>query len=1625
MAVGITSDKKLNYTAGLDIQEALKQAKILKKELAELGVGMAPNFKASQLALQDALKRSRLELQELKKAEQELKNTRAQSIADNAEITKKINENRLAQQQLTAAARAARTANVAVSGSYKEAQERLTALGKEIRNTTNGFNSQTPALKAKVKEYNELNTRLKAFDTQLGNHQRNVGNYGGALKGALGQLTALASGYIAIGAILQKSFTTSIKLDSITKSLEFTFGSADLAAQRMDVLRSTAERLGLEYISLADTYRSFAGAAKASNFPMEEADKIFNAVANAGAKLSLSSDEVKGSLLALQQMISKGNVQAEELRGQLGERLPGAFSIAARSMGVTEQELGKLLEKGEVLAADLLPKLADELNKTFGADQNQRIETLQSSVNRLENTFSAAVESGNIGSFFKAIVDGATTSVVFIEKLISKIRETSYDKAINNLQKYQAKNGNTPAPFLATKTGNILISEEAALEEIASRKQEKQLENRNKLMKIGQQLAHDIIIDNKVTAETIASLTREQQKLANIEQKRREAIKDKDQKSINQYNAALIQQKEIVKALEKEYAKPKKIISEAEQKKLDAAAKRIADRLAKDREKELAEAKKFQEEVGKIEEEQFKATLSAREKEEYEINKKYADLLSREQNTAMDILRIKEANAKALSLMNDKFNEEDKKLAKAAGDARFKAYKEDRDKYQELLASLAGYEEQRKNLVAKYAEQRAQLAADGKINEIAVLDQLEKAALGSLDDQNVKKLDAYKALYADVEGLSKAAVQKIAADGKSMLDKLVASGKISAELAKEIAEQLNKTTSVLGLRLPDDLIRLGSELRNLSGVVGGIDEQFGKVIGTIADVIGGVGDFGKQIQGLKKIKADDIFGQISSTIGLVTTGLRILSSVYDTVSGFFSGDTKIEASIIRYKKRVDDLTTSFDILKGRISDSIGDDLYANQIEQIQILTSKIETLNKAYFAEKGKKNADKGALQGYLDQIREAEQTIKEINANIAQGLIQTNFKDLASTFAESLVTAYERIGNAFRSAGDPIKEFDEAFDKMVQSAIKNSLKMQILEPVVARFTAALADYARANNNSVLGFDFEEWQRQLRFAGAQFSTALGASGKFFGVATADGPDKFLKDLGDKYLKSLENSDLAKRVEEYNKRVAEATTKGLSATDVEAFKKEFDDLAAIALQKQDEFFKLTGQKIEIDPLTLTVSVEKIDTSAFDNDVKAIKDKLLQLALDSQDIFKDVNNSFTDQLKNNFLASLETGEYADAAKAYQKRFNELATIGFTTADVSSLKAQYDALAALAQEKIKEYEKVTGQKITPEITTPGPVIVEVDVQAKDLGSKLFALITKSAEETGAAIEDILKQSILEGLQSKIITDTLKPLAEKVKGLYANGKTPTKDEIAALTAEMTTFVDGAKAQLKTLQEVTGLTFGEAVKEQIEEAAKVVDTELKSFQDSMINMFSNVEGGMSEFEANWDRMVQNTILKKLQTSSLEDKLTDFYENFNKLNGVEDSKKAEQLALLKAQYDRIIRDGQAEYERLQDVFGVVAPTKPQDQSAISSSIGRSITEDTANVLSGTFLGIYDEVKRSSGWLGKIYSISTQNLTIQAAIEAGVRRTANNTDNLDAKLDAIERNTRPKSSTNLTDAYLKL
>lgn len=373
-----------------------------------------------------------------------------------ADTRRAIDEQRVAQERAKTATMQARQALAeltlknrlnkqstdASNGSYREAQQRLTALGASIRNAAGGFTNMTPEVRKQIQEYNKLNTKLKEFDRAMGNNYRNVGNYGSAFASAIpviGQLTTVVGALALAQQGLAKSFSTNLKFDALEYSIRQVSTSAANFTDNMNFLRETSDRLGLDLMTTSQSFKLWQGAAKFSNLTALESRDIFESVANASAKMKLSADDTQGAIRALSQMMSKGKIQAEELRGQLGERIPGAFALAAQAMGVTEAELNKMMETGKLVANDFLPKFAAQLDKSFGNDKTQKIESMQASVNRLSTEFDLLWRSENMTKFFTKALDGFALMANQINRMINSKSWNEFKAiAFGSVEEHQA-----------------------------------------------------------------------------------------------------------------------------------------------------------------------------------------------------------------------------------------------------------------------------------------------------------------------------------------------------------------------------------------------------------------------------------------------------------------------------------------------------------------------------------------------------------------------------------------------------------------------------------------------------------------------------------------------------------------------------------------------------------------------------------------------------------------------------------------------------------------------------------------------------------------------------------------------------------------------------------------------------------------------------------------------------------------------------------------------------------------------------------------------------------------------------------------------------------------------------------
>lgn len=310
--------------------------------------------------------------------------------------------------QKAAAALAARTAKAQQAA---EAERKLA----QAAQASGGFLAQLArallGVNAAANQTAGSTTRLKGALSSVYGEGRQALSFFQRLRGELLGLTTQFVGFYAAvqstGGVVRAYQTIEAAQNRLGAVFDQDGGKV---AAELKFLEGTASRLGIEFGVLADEYAKFAIAADAANFTNEATRKIFLSVAEAARVNKLSLENTKGVFLALQQIISKGKVSSEELRRQLGDRLPGAFNIFADALGVTTAELDKALQQGEVFASQsTLLKFADQLTDRFGGQLPLALQSVTTEIGKFQNNlFQAQAQVANggfIDAFKNALVD--------------------------------------------------------------------------------------------------------------------------------------------------------------------------------------------------------------------------------------------------------------------------------------------------------------------------------------------------------------------------------------------------------------------------------------------------------------------------------------------------------------------------------------------------------------------------------------------------------------------------------------------------------------------------------------------------------------------------------------------------------------------------------------------------------------------------------------------------------------------------------------------------------------------------------------------------------------------------------------------------------------------------------------------------------------------------------------------------------------------------------------------------------------------------------------------------------------------------------------------------------------------
>lgn len=361
-------------------------------------------FRVNPTPLNDSLKVMERNVDKtVSRIEQRLKNTKAFKIKTEIEDTlKPLRQPRQPRISGSRAITAAHSVNMSKLRDFNPMLEKyfksqyysLSSKSKTLGNEA--FNRELAKLNQSLRE------TLSKFNktTSKNNHSENASNGLDVLaSSAIKAGTAIYTFQSALAAY-QRVMEVGLQRASSERSIDFVFG--DQSTQVKKFIQDLTQITGMDTTETQAQFASF-GASATTTMGLEGSEELFKNLTGYARLMGRSDEQIQRALTAVSQMASKGQVMAEELKGQLSEALPGATQAFAKALGLTEKQLFDKMKNGDVKASDALPKFAKEL----GAQINSRggwkaiQDSTQTMLGNLKNTW-----NNSLTDIFRGSEDG-------------------------------------------------------------------------------------------------------------------------------------------------------------------------------------------------------------------------------------------------------------------------------------------------------------------------------------------------------------------------------------------------------------------------------------------------------------------------------------------------------------------------------------------------------------------------------------------------------------------------------------------------------------------------------------------------------------------------------------------------------------------------------------------------------------------------------------------------------------------------------------------------------------------------------------------------------------------------------------------------------------------------------------------------------------------------------------------------------------------------------------------------------------------------------------------------------------------------------------------------------------------
>ncbi|SDX74555.1 tape measure protein [Delftia lacustris] len=242
----------------------------------------------------------------------------------------------------------------------------------------------------------------------------------GKIAGRANAMLEVAGSAAKVGEAL---YTASAQTENLRTRLDLATGGK--GAQELAYVTALADRLGLQLNATGQAYADFATKARGTALEGAQVQTIFTGIASANAAMGLSVEQGNASLAAVLDLMGKGTIGASDFSEKLGH-IPDAALVGAQALGVTQERFSQMLQTGEVVTQDFLPRFSQALQSSLGEGTDKAADRLDAGTQRMANAWDklkSAVGDSGISQMISFGMNAAANDMNAFSESMSRARD--------------------------------------------------------------------------------------------------------------------------------------------------------------------------------------------------------------------------------------------------------------------------------------------------------------------------------------------------------------------------------------------------------------------------------------------------------------------------------------------------------------------------------------------------------------------------------------------------------------------------------------------------------------------------------------------------------------------------------------------------------------------------------------------------------------------------------------------------------------------------------------------------------------------------------------------------------------------------------------------------------------------------------------------------------------------------------------------------------------------------------------------------------------------------------------------------------------------------------------------------